>query len=85
MPTDTSAARPALVYRTPDPHSGGCGFLSPVQRAPWALRLPIARDLPLSVSRNIQRFGGQATMRPHNAQDSALTLEKLNIERYVTV
>jgi hypothetical protein len=42
------------------------------RRALTALRHPITRVLPLSVSRITQRFGSQATMQPQRAQDSII-------------
>jgi hypothetical protein len=47
-----SAARPAPVLRTPESPTLRMRVAISGSRAPWALRLPITRDLPLSVSSN---------------------------------
>ena len=85
MPTDFRQPGRLPIAEPRNPCVSGCGLLSPARKAPWALRLPIARDLPFSVSQNSQRFGGQATVRPHNAQDSTLTRGGLSIGRYTAV
>ena len=67
-----------------NPSLSGCELLSPAQRAPWALRLPITRDLPLSVSRKISVSAARQTHRHTMPKTQFSISKKLSIERYTT-
>lgn len=83
MPTDLRQPGQLPSLRTPESLTYRMRVTISGSRAPWALRLPITRDLPLSVSlhHSARPAVPREPVRPHNAQDSILR-RRLNIERY---